>query len=664
MLTTIQDVVDFYNQYPEALGQLLVDTRFGFKSIEYADVSAYDSPVIEVCLLNGATLYTSPEHRLLCEDNWTHVNQLGIGSLVHTRTGQSSVSSIKLMPCKEDLYDLQVADVHEFYANDVVSHNSTLFNALSYSLYGQAITNIKKDNLINTINKKNMVVSVEFEVNSSTYRIERGRKPNFFKYYVNDKSLNDSTSDEAQGENKDTQKEIDQVLGLSWSMFRHIVCLNTYTEPFLSMAAGKQREIIEELLGITLLSQKADNLKELIKITRQKIEQEEFRIHTVQNSNQRILNAIQEINTKIARWDHNHQQQIQSLSQALAELDHLDVEAEIAAHKSNAKLQEITVARKSITVQLNAKRQHLSQSENQQNRLVQHYTSVLEHNCPMCGQQMHNQKQAQLIEDLETQIAHLDQLINQEQPLVSNLEHDQKLLDHELAVLQTLPTVYDSIDAAYDHKNSVRELHREVERLKLEQNPHTDQLSSLNDTLQDVSYDEINELTSLKDHQEFLYKLLTSKESFIRKRIIDQNLAYLNHRLNDYLITLGISHAVKFQNDLSVEINYMGQDMDFAQLSRGESTRVILALSWSFRDIFENMTTSVNFMGIDELVDVGIDTAGVEKAIEILKGMARDRNKHIFLISLREDLVNRCDNVLGVIKENSFTSFSWDYFQT
>jgi DNA repair exonuclease SbcCD ATPase subunit len=538
---------------------------------------------------------------------------------------------------------------------------TVIMNALSYSLYGQAITNIKKDNLINTINKKNMVVSVEFEVNSSTYRIERGRKPNFFKYYVNDKSLTDSTSDEAQGENKDTQKEIDQVLGLSWSMFRHIVCLNTYTEPFLSMAAGKQREIIEELLGITLLSQKADNLKELIKITRQKIEQEEFRIHTVQNSNQRILNAIQEINTKIARWDHNHQQQIQSLSQALAELDHLDVEAEIAAHKSNAKLQEITVARKSITVQLNAKRQHLSQSENQQNRLVQHYTSVLEHNCPMCGQQMHNQKQAQLIEDLETQIAHLDQLINQEQPLVSNLEHDQKLLDHELAVLQTLPTVYDSIDAAYDHKNSVRELHREVERLKLEQNPNTDQLSSLNDTLQDVSYDEINELTSLKDHQEFLYKLLTSKESFIRKRIIDQNLAYLNHRLNDYLTTLGISHAVKFQNDLSVEINYMGQDMDFAQLSRGESTRVILALSWSFRDIFENMTTSVNFMGIDELVDVGIDTAGVEKAIEILKGMARDRNKSIFLISHKEELIPRVSQILSVIKESGFTRFSTDY---
>lgn len=538
---------------------------------------------------------------------------------------------------------------------------TSIINALSYALYGQAITNIKKDNLINTINKKNMVVSVEFEINGSTYRIERGRKPNFFKYYVNDKSLSDSTTDEAQGENKDTQKDIDQVLGLSWSMFRHIVCLNTYTEPFLSMPSGKQREIIEELLGITLLSQKADNLKELIKITRQKIDQEEFRIHTVQNSNQRILNAIQEINTKIARWDLNHQQQIQSLSQALAELDHLDIEAEISAHKNNARLQEFTVARKSITVQLNAKRQHLAQSENQQKRLLQQYTSVLEHNCPMCGQQMHNQKQAQLIEDLETQIAHLDLLINQETPLVSALEHDQNLLDQELVGLNSVATVYDSIDAAYDHKNSVRELHREVERLSIEQNPHKDQLSSLNDTLQDVSYDEINELTSLKDHQEFLYKLLTSKESFIRKRIIDQNLAYLNHRLHDYLTTLGISHAVKFQNDLSVEINYMGQDMDFAQLSRGESTRVILALSWAFRDIFENMNTSVNFMGIDELVDVGIDTAGVEKAIEILKGMARDRNKNIFLISHKEELIPRVSQILTVIKEDGFTRFSTDY---
>ena len=538
---------------------------------------------------------------------------------------------------------------------------STLFNALSYALYGQAISNIKKDNLINTINKKNMVVSVEFENNGSSYRVERGRKPNFFKYYVNDKSLGDSASDEAQGENKDTQKEIDQVLGLSWSMFRHIVCLNTYTEPFLSMGPGKQREIIEELLGITLLSQKSDNLKELIKTTRQKIEQEEFRISTVQTSNQRILNAINDLNIRIQSWDLAHQQQIIKLEQALEDLDHLDVDQEISAHRNNARFQELTRVMQSVRNQLNAKKQHLTQSRNQQTQLLQQYTSVIDHNCPMCGQQMHNQKQTQLTQDLETKINELDQIIQQIEPEVSALHADLDLVTQELSTINVTSTTYDSIEAAYDHKNSVRELARELARLAADQNPHRAQSTSLNDTLQEISYDTINELTSLKDHQEFLFKLLTSKDSFIRKRIIDQNLNYLNHRLNEYMTTLGISHAVKFQNDLSVEINYMGQDMDFAQLSRGESTRVILALSWSFRDIFENMTTSVNFMGIDELVDVGIDTAGVEKAIEILKGMARDRNKSIFLISHKEELIPRVSQILSVIKEDGFTRFSTDY---
>lgn len=538
---------------------------------------------------------------------------------------------------------------------------TVIMNSLSYALYGQAITNIKKDNLINTINKKNMVVSVEFESNGSTYRIERGRKPNFFKYYVNDKTESNNTSDEAQGENKDTQKEIDQVLGLSWSMFRHIVCLNTYTEPFLSMGAGKQREIIEELLGITLLSQKAENLKELIKITRHKIEQEEFRIHTVQNSNQRILNAIQDLNLKIQSWDQSHANQVIKLNQALEELDHLDVEQEISAHKTNARFQELTVALRSVRNQLNAKKQHLNQTQSQQTQLLQQYTSVIEHNCPMCGQQMHNTKQTQITNDLENKISNLDQIIQQEHPQVMDLQTDFDLLSQELSNIHEHPTIYDSIEAAYDHKNSVRELARELLRLQAEQNPYKDQLNSLNNTLQDVSYDELNELSLLKDHQEFLFKLLTSKDSFIRKRIIDQNLAYLNHRLNDYLTTLGISHAVKFQNDLNVEINYMGQDMDFAQLSRGESTRVILALSWSFRDIFENMTHSINFMGIDELIDVGIDTAGVEKSIEILKGMARDRNKNIFLISHREELIPRVSNILSVIKESGFTRFSTEY---
>mgnify|MGYP001809901411 CR=1 FL=1 len=538
---------------------------------------------------------------------------------------------------------------------------STMFSALSYALYGQAISNIKKDNLINSINKKNMVVSVEFEKDGTAYRIERGRKPNFFKFYVNNQTVGESSNDEAQGENRETQRSIDQLLGLSWSMFRHIVCLNTYTEPFLSMGAGKQREVIEELLGITLLSHKADSLRELIKLTRTKIEQEEFRIHTLKSSNQRILNTIADLDKQALSWNNDHNREIQQLMTALEDLTTLDIDAEIAAHRQNQIWAECNTALTNISKQLNSECQRVSQLHKQQAQLADQYAQLENHNCPMCGSHMHDSKHTELLSSVIARIDDLYKDLAQIEPQVAELSDQKLLLEQQTLSVCHTHTVYGSLEAAYDHRNSVTQLERELLRLNSSVNPYVQQHSSLSNTLQEVSYDELNELTSLKDHQEFLLKLLTNKDSFIRKRIIDQNLAFLNHRLNEYLNTLGIAHAVKFQNDLSVEIIYMAQDMDLAQLSRGESTRLILALSWSFRDMFENMNTGINFMGIDELIDAGLDSAGVERAIELLKGMARDRNKNIFLISHREELISRASNTLTVVKEDGFTKFCTDW---
>jgi DNA repair exonuclease SbcCD ATPase subunit len=162
----------------------------------------------------------------------------------------------------------------------------------------------------------------------------------------------------------------------------------------------------------------------------------------------------------------------------------------------------------------------------------------------------------------------------------------------------------------------------------------------------------------LKDHQEFLLKLLTNKESFIRKKIINQNLEYLNRRLTYYLDKLGLPHRVKFVDDLSVEITQFGQDLDFDNLSRGERNRLILSLSFAFRDVWENLYQGVNLLFVDELIDSGMDTAGVEHALNLLKGMAQDRNKNIYLISHREELVGRVNSLMRVTKINGFTTYS------
>ena len=190
--------------------------------------------------------------------------------------------------------------------------------------------------------------------------------------------------------------------------------------------------------------------------------------------------------------------------------------------------------------------------------------------------------------------------------------------------------------------------------------PYTEQIEKLKaEGLQQIDYEHLNEINSLKEHQEFLLRLLTDKGSFIRKRIIDQNLNYLNKRLEYYLDKTGLPHEVKFLNDLTVEITELGKDLDFDNLSRGERNRLILGLSWAFRDVYESLNVPLDLMFIDELIDNGTDPNGVEACLSILKKTTRERNKNIFLISHREELVGRVNNILQVIKENGFTNFSY-----
>jgi DNA repair exonuclease SbcCD ATPase subunit len=538
---------------------------------------------------------------------------------------------------------------------------STILQAISYGLYGAPLTNIKKDNLVNKINQKNMSVSIEFENNGHSYRIERGRKPQFFRYIVDDENVNSQDTDEAQGENKDTQLEIDKKLGMSHAMFKHIVALNTYTDPFLSLGASKQREIIEELLGIMQLSQKAEKLKELIKTTKLEAEKEELRLKTIKLSNERIDNTINDLRKKTDQWDQNHHDEIETLENAIASLAGLDIEAELKAHEDVSMHKELNQAITQLKRDINLKTRHANQLETQLNGFLTQYNSAANKECPMCSQSLKDHTHTNIVGDLEGKIGKLDQQLTTERREIADLQAHTDQITPLFEAMGQPQTFYPTLKEALNHKSTIEQLIKDLDRERGRENPYSEQTASLRETMQPIDYDVMNGLVKDREHQEFLLKLLTSKDSFIRKRIIDQNLSYLNSRLGEYLDKLGLPHTVKFLNDLTTEITILGQDLDFDNLSRGERTRLILGLSWSFRDIFENTNHAVNLMFVDELLDNGMDSAGLEGSIELLKKMDRERNKNVFVISHREELINRVGNILTVIKENGFSSFSYDY---
>ena len=640
---------------------------------------------------------------------------------------------------------------------------TSLIQGLSYALFGIPINSIRKDNLVNRTNGKGMLVTVSFNVDGIDYTIERGRKPNILRFKLNGKEQITKDDDSAQGENKFTQQAIERVINMSADMFRHIVALNTYSEPFLALKNNEQRAIIEQLLGITILSEKAEVVKGLLTTSKDAIKTEEFRIKAVEEANKRIIEQIEGLKRRQRLWITKKDTDLAGFISMYDALARIDITTELQAHKdlviynknkqinqnymalvarSTAwfeknqrdilELQKSYDKKNSIDIEAELNNHSLVTSYNQRvkdkatqdaeikratgdcvrydkeiKKLEAEIAQLHEHKCYACGQELHDDQHTVVLAAKEEALAlavschntALDHLVNLgENKIVlgkmpstlykteaeafkhsSELESiNQKIADKQSEAdpyaeqaAELLPsvttagkqpvTVYDTEAEAVTHSSTVDNLMTQIESKSNETDPYEEQIADMEQkALQVTNFDTMNALSKTMEHQKFLLELLTSKDSFVRKKIIDQNLSFLNARLTHYLDKIGLPHQVVFQNDLNVEITELGRELDFDNLSRGERNRLILGLSFAFRDVWENLYKPINTLFIDELVDSGLDTAGVENSIAILKDMSRKRNKSIWLVSHREELAGRVPSILKVIKENGFTSYAFD----
>ena len=534
---------------------------------------------------------------------------------------------------------------------------TTIVNALSYVLFGEPLTQIRRDNLVNKTNEKNMLTSVKFIKNNIEYTIERGRKPQIFRFYANDIEQ-DFESNEAQGENRETQQEINKLIGMTHSMFKNIVALNTYTQPFLATKQAEQREIIEQLLGITLLSQKADLLKEKMRIAKQQLTEEKYKIDSKMAANEKIQESIESLQLRSTAWQTQKDEDKQKFSEAITELEKVDIKVELDSHKKLQKHNENYLKLLSLNKEKAYHEDSLTKSESNVTKTKNDLEYMKDAKCPTCEQELQDEKHKQLNDKL---LVTLTESKTDVEKIKSDLAKIQQDINAIGDLGQTPDTYYDTMDEAYNHKASLKDLKRQLEQTDQKEDPYAEQIEELTKkAIQKVDYTGVNEMEDLYRHQEFLYKLLTAKDSFIRTRIIEQNLTYLNQRLAHFLGKVKLPHTVTFQSDLTVRIEELGRELDFDNLSRGERNRLILSLSWAFRDVWESLYQQINLLFIDELVDSGMDISGVESAMAVLKEMSRTQNKNIFLISHKDELVSRVNSVLKVTKENGFTNYAND----
>lgn len=535
---------------------------------------------------------------------------------------------------------------------------STILQAIHFALFGISIENkIKKDNLINKTNEKSLLVGITFTKHGKKYEIVRTRKPNSLQWFVDDNLTNNE--DEAEGENKDTQEKINEVLGFSPLMACNIFLLNTISIPFLMQPIAKQREFIEELLGISLLSQKAQILKSEINKTKDDLLEEETKIKTLIESNNRIEKSIKNIEDKSENWKTSIKKKINTNTEKLKELYEIDIDQEIKNHEILEEYKELKNTKNDLDEKLEELFSSLEKTESKKEKLENKLTNLEEKTCPTCEQPLNDGKHESIVKEIQDDINSNKESIDEYKSKILKLSKKVDSINSKLEKIGKKPTVhYRKVQEAYNHQSTMTRLLEEIDNFKNEEDPYISQIEDLKDnSLQEIDYEKVNYLTKKKEHQELLLKLLTSKDSFIRKKIIDQNLGYLNKQLETYLDKLSLTHNVQFMNDLSVRIRKLGQDFDFDSLSTGEKRRLMLALSFSFRDMWESMNNNVNLLMVDEMLDNGLDSNGVESSLNMLKYVSRDLKRKVFLISHREELISRVSDIMMVRKEDGFTSF-------
>ena len=625
MKVTIKDIVDFYSDHPEEIGNIQVDTRYGFKTIEYADVTAQDSDVYEFVLEDGSSIKTSPEHRLWINDDWMFVKDAKAGDECSTRNGTIRVKSVTKLDYTDDLYDLQVAEVHEFYANDIVSHNSTFLDALTFVLFGKPFRKIKIPQLYNTINEKDCMVEVDFEANGHKYKVRRGIKPVVFEVYMNGELINQDAK------NRDYQKVLEkQILKLNFKSFTQIVVLGSATfQPFMQLPTYHRREVIEDLLDLQIFSAMADDLK--IKVSHNKEKLQELRI-AVKYQNDKILahkKFIAEIKRNAEDQAADHQKDIDTAKENI-ERKIIDLKA---VEESLIELSQLNEKRLDLNEKLKNKANVINNLQRDKNGLAKELVFYTKNDfCPTCEQVLSHETKKEHQDKIESKIDSIERTLRSEEAKRDQILSDLKAYDD---VIDNQATAFSKKNKAESEilalKSYIKRIEQTASRLVESSGDTSKQEVELNECQQELAEIENKQrkiLVRLKYFEE-IEKLIS--DSGIKSQIIKTYIPMINSLINKYLKKMDFFVSFNLNENFEETIKSRYRDtFSYYSFSEGQKLRIDLALLFTWREISQlKNSTNTNLIIFDEITDRSLDDEGLQSFIELLYGLGEKINSYV-----------------------------------
>lgn len=524
---------------------------------------------------------------------------------------------------------------------------STILDALTFALFGKPFRNINKPQLINSITNRDMLVELEFRIGKNSYIISRGMKPNIFEVYCNDVLLNQDA------EMKDYQELLERkILKTNYKSFCQVVVLGSASfVPFMQLPAGQRRAIIEDLLDLqvftvmnTLLkSQIQENVDKIVecsneqKLINEKIKLLRAHLTEIKSKSEQFirekLTTVQDLESKV-------QEIIESRSALKTRADSL-IEKTISITGLQTKLDKM----KSIKVQMESKSTILEKE-------MEFFKT--NSNCPTCKQGIDKKFSCEIIDHRTTEISQIEDGLRQ-------LGERYLAVHAQLEELLDLDTQYNNLmtDISFEtlrikmYRDQIQSINKEIEEAESETNLSgeskvADFESSLHELT--IKYNELQE-----DKQVLAAASMMLKDGGIKTKIVNQYIPIINKLINKYLSEFDLFVQFNLDEQFNEVIKSRHRDeFSYASFSEGEKQKIDLAMLFTWRAVAKlRNSLNTNLLILDEVFDSSLDQTAADDLLKILQAISRESN--VFIISHRETLHDKFENVIKFVKHQNFS---------
>lgn len=522
-----------------------------------------------------------------------------------------------------------------------------MLDALTFALFGKPFRNINKPQLLNTINHKDLRVEIEFNINTSRYRIVRGMKPNIFEVYCNESLINQSA------EMRDYQEYLEKnILKINYKSFCQVVVLGSASfTPFMQLPTGQRRSIIEDLLDLQVFTTMNVLLKDHIQ---ENIDAIQF------NTNEQNL-----INEKI-KMVKEHLRELQSKS------DQFIKEKRIAIKDIEKKISDATASRdeyrrynnelsdklsnmESLQTKLDKLKSLRTQMETKTNLLIREVEFFNNHdNCPTCKQQISTEFSCEVVTQREDEIKAIKSGLQQ-----LTAKYDQ--INTELTTLLEINRQCEDLRTKASHEtlriqmlsDQINTIKQEIEDAKQEAKGNTDvKISDLETELTELS----KKYNDLQDDKQVLNAAsMLLKDGGIKTKIVNQYIPIINKLINKYLgeFDLFVEFNLDEQFNEIIKSRYR-DEFSYASFSEGEKQKIDLSIMFAWRAVAKlRNSLSTNLLILDEVFDSSLDGDSADDLLKILRAISTDTS--VFVISHRETLHDKFENVIKFVKHQNFS---------